>query len=34
MKCPYLAYPEEKAKKEFKKLIDNESTPYKPLLVL
>jgi Fe-S oxidoreductase len=27
MKCPYLAYPEEKAKKEFKKLIDGESTP-------
>ncbi len=27
MKCPYLAYPEEKAKKEFKKLIDGEPTP-------
>ena len=27
IKCPYLAYPEEKAKKEFKKLIDGESTP-------
>ncbi len=27
MKCAYLAYPEEKAKAEFKKLIDGESTP-------
>jgi Fe-S oxidoreductase len=27
MKCPYLAYTEEKAKKEFKKLIDGEPTP-------
>ncbi|MFX1567542.1 MAG: heterodisulfide reductase-related iron-sulfur binding cluster [Promethearchaeota archaeon] len=27
MKCPYLAYPEEKAKIEFKKLIDGEPTP-------
>ena len=27
MKCPYLAYSEEKAKTEFKKLIDGESTP-------
>ena len=27
MKCPYLAYSEEEAKKEFKKLIDGESTP-------
>jgi Fe-S oxidoreductase len=27
MKCPYLAYPEEKAKEEFKKLIDGEPTP-------
>jgi Fe-S oxidoreductase len=27
IKCPYLAYPEEKAKEEFKKLIDGESTP-------
>jgi len=27
MQCPYLAYPEEKAKNEFKKLIDGESTP-------
>lgn len=27
IKCPYLAYPEEKAKAEFKKLIDGEPTP-------
>ena len=27
MKCPYLAYPEEKAKQEFQKLIDGEPTP-------
>ena len=27
MKCPYLAYPEDKAKIEFKKLIDGENTP-------
>ncbi|MBN2282405.1 MAG: (Fe-S)-binding protein [Deltaproteobacteria bacterium] len=27
MKCEYLAYPEEKAKAEFKKLIDGEPTP-------
>jgi len=27
MECPYLAYPEEKAKSEFKKLIDGEATP-------
>ncbi|MFX1409870.1 MAG: 4Fe-4S binding protein, partial [Promethearchaeota archaeon] len=27
MRCPYLAYPEEKAKVEFKKLIDAEDTP-------
>jgi Fe-S oxidoreductase len=26
MKCPYLAYPEKKAKEEFKKLIDGEPT--------
>ena len=27
IQCPYLAYPEEKAKEEFKKLIDGEPTP-------
>ena len=27
VKCPYLAYSEEKAKDEFKKLINSESTP-------
>jgi len=27
MRCPYLAYSEEKAKEEFKKLIDGEPTP-------
>ncbi len=27
MKCPYLAYPEEKAKEEFKKLINGEPSP-------
>jgi Fe-S oxidoreductase len=27
VKCPYLAYPEDKAKEEFKKLIDGEPTP-------
>ncbi|MCK4239668.1 MAG: (Fe-S)-binding protein [Candidatus Lokiarchaeota archaeon] len=27
MECPYLAYSEEKAKEEFKKLIDGEPTP-------
>lgn len=27
MKCPYLAYPEEKAKAEFKKLIEGKPTP-------
>lgn len=27
IKCPYLAYPEDKAKEEFKKLIDGKSTP-------
>lgn len=27
VKCPYLAYPEEKAKAEFKKLIDGDPTP-------
>jgi Fe-S oxidoreductase len=27
IKCPYLAYPEDKAKIEFKKLIDGENTP-------
>ncbi|MFX1315800.1 MAG: heterodisulfide reductase-related iron-sulfur binding cluster [Promethearchaeota archaeon] len=27
MRCPYLAYPEEKAKIEFKNLIDGENTP-------
>ncbi len=26
MRCPYLAYPEDKAKTEFKKLIDGENT--------
>ncbi|MFX1515360.1 MAG: hypothetical protein ACFFC6_03565 [Promethearchaeota archaeon] len=26
MLCPYLAYPEKKAKEEFKKLIDGEPT--------
>jgi len=26
-RCPYLAYPEEKAKSEFKKLMDGEPTP-------
>jgi Fe-S oxidoreductase len=27
IKCPYLAYPEEKAKTEFKKLMEGEPTP-------
>mgnify|MGYP000156111562 CR=1 FL=1 len=27
MRCPYLAYPEEKAKEEFRKLIEGEPTP-------
>ena len=27
IQCPYLAYPEDKAKIEFKKLIDGENTP-------
>ena len=27
MKCPYLAYPEDKAKEEFKKLIEGQPTP-------
>jgi len=27
MKCPYLAYPEAKAKEEFKKLMDGKPTP-------